>query len=448
MSFCWFTSFIGYPNFFKNQGRGYELAESFLKLAQASLSGKSYTEAKSLFPYLDHAQVETKKAAFQEFGLLYVVPRSDTIALTPLGRQIYDWCSDSGAREDNRREILLALSRALTKYQFNNPLPVGGTHYRERAESSDVLPYLACYYLMLKLDGLITINELRGAIFGLQYMAELRNLEQIIRDHRQTKTPFSDLPALPLNRGTANNLKIYFMSHFSLDGEIIKDTTANLYDRAEQAYVMTQLGYEIIESVMNEQWPDWRDNSSAIPQAKDYKNSVSYFANGVGQSCSSELLKIDADKVFENDIQIAGSVLDEDEVENLKELERREFQEGRRKLIQHERLEKTRSAALINEAKRLFRLNNGRLFCEACDFDFEEKYGLRGKDYIEAHHKIPISTLEGPVNNTVNELAMVCSNCHRMLHRPPWISIDELKGLIQKKSFDILTLDSKAPETM
>jgi len=432
MNFCWFTSFIGYPNFFKNQGRGYELAVSFLKLAQASLSGKSYTEAKGLFPDLDPAQVETKKAAFQEFGLLYVVPRSDTITLTPIGRQIYDWCSDSVAREDSRREILLALSRALTRYQFSNPLPVGGTRYLERARSSDVLPYLACYYLMLKLDGLITINELRGAIFDLQSMAELRNLEQNIKVHRQSNTLFSDLPTLPSNRGTANNLKIYFMSHLSLDGEIIKDTAVNLHGQQEQAYVITQLGYEIIESVLNEQWPDWQNNSSTIPQAKEYRDYNSYFFDGVGQSCSPELIKTDANKVYENYIQIADDVLDEDEVESLKELEKREFQEGRRKLVQHERLEKTRSPALVNEAKRLFRINYGRLFCEACNFDFEEKYGLRGKDYIEAHHKMPISTLEGPVNNTVNELAMVCSNCHRMLHRPPWISIDELKEMIQK----------------
>lgn len=437
MSFCWYTSSIGYPNFFEKQGDGYELAEFFLTLTNASVLGKSYSDAKGLFPNLNHSQVETKKAAFQEFGLLYVVPRSNTITLTPVGKQVYELCSDYKAREDSRRTILIALSRALVRYQFNNPLPVGGTRYRERAQSSDVLPYLAFYYLMLKLDGVVTLSELRGAIFGLQRMADLQDLEQNIKDHRQSAISFSDIPTLPPNPQTADNLKIYFMSHASLGSEIIKVTTANLYGQLEQAYWITQLGYEIISSVLDEQWADWQRSIGDIPQAKEYKSYQAYFSEGIGLSLPLEVISMDADKVLQNIAQISENILDEDEVESLKELEKRTFEEGRQRLVRHERLEKTRNPALVSEAKRLFRIRNGRLFCEACEFDFEERYGARGKDYIEAHHKMPISTLTTSVSNTVNDLAMVCSNCHRMLHRPPWISVDELKEFIQNKNLTI-----------
>ncbi len=89
MSFCWFTSFIGYPNFTAALGNSHELAQFFLTLARVALDGMRYSESKRLFPHLDHAQVETKKAAFQEFGLLYVRPGSDEITLTHLGKQIY-----------------------------------------------------------------------------------------------------------------------------------------------------------------------------------------------------------------------------------------------------------------------------------------------------------------------------------------------------------------------
>jgi len=90
-------------------------------------------------------------------------------------------------------------------------------------------------------------------------------------------------------------------------------------------------------------------------------------------------------------------------------------------------LEKVRNTALVREAKRLFKKKNGKLFCEICNFDFGKKYGNRGKDYIEAHHKTPISQIKGVVKLTINDLSMVCSNCHRMLHRPPWITVNELR---------------------
>ncbi len=136
MPFAWFTSHIGYPNFFNDAGNSHELASAFLTLADAASAGTSYNEAKTLFE-LDPAQVETKKAAFQEFGLLYVLPRSNELTLTPLGRQIQTFCPTPPEASQNRRQVLLVLGRALARYQFNNPLPVGGNKYRQRAESTE-----------------------------------------------------------------------------------------------------------------------------------------------------------------------------------------------------------------------------------------------------------------------------------------------------------------------
>ena len=43
----------------------------------------------------------------------------------------------------------------------------------------------------------------------------------------------------------------------------------------------------------------------------------------------------------------------------------------------------------------------------------------------------PLSELNEVVKSTINDLALVCSSCHKMLHRKrPWISINELKTLI------------------
>jgi len=430
MSFCWFTGFIGYPNFFKKSGHSHELAKAFLTLAKASLSGKSYKEAKDLFPGLDHAQVETKKAAFQEFGLLYVVPRSNTVNITPLGLQIQDLCSDPLTLEKNRRTMLLALCNALATYQFNNPLPVGGLKGAKRAASTDILPYLATYYLMWRLGGYITVSELNGAVFGLQKMADLGTIEDRISQQRISGIPFTPLASLPSNKGTAENLKIYFVSHLSLDNEIMVSTRAAIYGTSEQVFELTQFGFEIATSVLSHHWPNWKDAKSPIPTGKSYPSIESYFNEGIGRTLTKSFFKKDTSIVTKARVRISAGVLDDEDIENLKDLPKREFEEGRRRLVRHTRFEKIRNPGLVRVAKRAFKRRNGKLYCEICLFDFEAKYGSRGKGYIEAHHKTPIAELEEVKVLTTDDLRMVCSNCHRMLHRPPWISVEELQRTV------------------
>ena len=73
-----------------------------------------------------------------------------------------------------------------------------------------------------------------------------------------------------------------------------------------------------------------------------------------------------------------------------------------------------RSRELVMMAKALFRKKNGRLFCEICSFDFEKRYGER--DFIEAHHRVPLHELSPGTRTKLSDLVMVCANCHRMLH--------------------------------
>ena len=56
--------------------------------------------------------------------------------------------------------------------------------------------------------------------------------------------------------------------------------------------------------------------------------------------------------------------------------------------------------------------------CEVCGFRFTDDYGVIGKDFIEVHHKKPLSTLDGEAEvDPRTDLACLCSNCHRMIHR-------------------------------
>jgi hypothetical protein len=55
--------------------------------------------------------------------------------------------------------------------------------------------------------------------------------------------------------------------------------------------------------------------------------------------------------------------------------------------------------------------------CQVCEMTFREVYGDIGKAFAEAHHIIPLNRLANTVESSVSDLATVCANCHRMLHK-------------------------------
>jgi 5-methylcytosine-specific restriction protein A len=89
-----------------------------------------------------------------------------------------------------------------------------------------------------------------------------------------------------------------------------------------------------------------------------------------------------------------------------------------------------RKPALRERKIRSVKASGGSLSCEACQFDFEKTYGDRGQGFIECHHVEPLhETGQKPRN--IHDLALLCSNCHRMIHRkPPWPTPAQLRELI------------------
>jgi 5-methylcytosine-specific restriction protein A len=74
--------------------------------------------------------------------------------------------------------------------------------------------------------------------------------------------------------------------------------------------------------------------------------------------------------------------------------------------------------------------------CQVCEFDFELRYGNWGKEFAEVHHIKPLAELKGEQQNTnpKTDLAVLCSNCHKMVHRKKGItlSLEELKMKIRE----------------
>lgn len=72
----------------------------------------------------------------------------------------------------------------------------------------------------------------------------------------------------------------------------------------------------------------------------------------------------------------------------------------------------------------------GVIECEVCNFNFLKFYGERGRGYIESHHIVPLHLL-GETKTRLEDLALICSNCHRMIHRSkPWLTPAELRKIL------------------
>jgi 5-methylcytosine-specific restriction enzyme A len=93
-----------------------------------------------------------------------------------------------------------------------------------------------------------------------------------------------------------------------------------------------------------------------------------------------------------------------------------------------------RDKEIVKLKKQQILSSLGHLQCEACIFDFHTFYGDIGYGFIECHHRTPLSMFKVETRTKLDDLALVCANCHRMLHRSiDTLSLDDLKMMIQYK---------------
>ena len=107
--------------------------------------------------------------------------------------------------------------------------------------------------------------------------------------------------------------------------------------------------------------------------------------------------------------------------------------EGRRTKSESAHYRYERDPKLRRLKIKEFLTKYGSIHCEICSFNFEVRYGERGREYIECHHTIPVTEMKGKHLTHISELILLCSNCHRMIHRKkPWLSPDELREILEK----------------
>ncbi|RYG58029.1 MAG: restriction endonuclease [Alphaproteobacteria bacterium] len=134
------------------------------------------------------------------------------------------------------------------------------------------------------------------------------------------------------------------------------------------------------------------------------------FASVYGLDAKAGVWRLRSDPLSPGD---PDSVLDEAEADI-------EAREGRAVLRMH--LRRERSRALIDAFKKKLET----FTCEACGTDMEAIYGSLGKGYIEAHHRRPVSQIKAGETTKLSDLAALCPDCHRMIHRNGLMSVEGL----------------------
>ncbi|WP_340010806.1 HNH endonuclease [Paenibacillus sp. FSL H7-0690] len=167
-------------------------------------------------------------------------------------------------------------------------------------------------------------------------------------------------------------------------------------------------------------------------KTKSAKNST--FFKWIRELAKEGLLNFTSGQHLQSQKDINNQVVTQDQInEGNSELVEgidagNEYPEGEVAFAIHRTIE--RDYRLIKDAKEKFLENHGRLYCEACGFDFEHFYGNRGSKFIEGHHTKLVSEMNGNYKSKIEDIAMLCSNCHSMIHRKPLLSVKRLKQLI------------------
>ena len=128
-------------------------------------------------------------------------------------------------------------------------------------------------------------------------------------------------------------------------------------------------------------------------------------------------------KEFANTAEVAGD--DEPEIT--------QAPEG--KLLTRTHRVRERRPELVAACKKRAKKLHGFLACAACSFNFGNIYGSDAEHIIDCHHIKPVHTLGEDGETHIDDLVLLCPNCHRLVHSfRPWLTVEELKLRLGSKT--------------
>lgn len=192
----WRVNSYGYPNPFnpaiKSQ-EAWETFKSFYDCDQGDYASlKEFWGSGNAPRRLDRHAVESWKATFEEFGLLYIISRSNTISITPAGKQFYD-----AGEQGRKRDFVWIGLNLLFRYPLQGP-PRGRSKSAAHG-SSDLLPYRFLYSAMRDFGDYFWWTELERVLCRVFLTSSARPATDAIRDLRENVAKLERYP-LPVDR--------------------------------------------------------------------------------------------------------------------------------------------------------------------------------------------------------------------------------------------------------
>lgn len=249
---------------------------SFFEFAQYD-ELKAYWKSDSR--HLDHAAVESWKATFEEFGLLYVLTGSNQISITPAGHQI----REAAERGDKAEYAWIGLN-LLLRY----PLRGARGSRRGAHKDSDLLLYRFLYAALLDLDGYIWWSELERILCRVFQSTEALDAIadiQMLRDNPELLSKVQ-LPVPQTKGGFYNSLNQVAghagMNHFLLGQENTESPPYGVTERKRRHFIRKEWQGLIRRALSNNLSTDQcASGGSAIarlPSAPVLPDEHSYFA--------------------------------------------------------------------------------------------------------------------------------------------------------------------------
>ena len=171
--------------------------------------------------------------------------------------------------------------------------------------------------------------------------------------------------------------------------------------------------------------------------SQDLADAIEAHGREIRKALNSVAIREKADKVialkekhFGQTNAGSATVLMEAQASSNVEAEEFSAKEGR--LLTRIHVYKERDRAFARRVRNYYKAaSGGRLVCEVCGSVPADVYGPHGERCIEAHHKVPIEELQPDSVTLVSDMAVVCANCHRVIHsQTPCLTVDEVAALM------------------
>ncbi|MZQ91150.1 hypothetical protein GVY41_18930 [Frigidibacter albus] len=169
----------------------------------------------------------------------------------------------------------------------------------------------------------------------------------------------------------------------------------------------------------------------------DLADAIERHGDALNAAENSILIRTTADRVNELQERIFGltnaaSATRLEEAEAKPPVDEEEIYGVEGRLLTRIHVYKERDKGFAARAKKFYKdKSGGRLVCQCCGMDPTVVYGKDGERCLEAHHKIPIEELQPDSITRVDEMAIVCASCHRIIHsKKPCIAVEDLAAEI------------------